>query len=66
MKSYKLKKESYNRYESLLCDRCKKYIALQTMKLRSKDLLRPKRTAKKSLSWLCDSCKAKLMGAYKK
>jgi len=58
--------EKNSSYESLLCADCKKNIALEMSKLTKKDLLRPRRIAKKSASWICDKCRSKIAEQLKR
>jgi len=47
-------------FEGLLCDDCKKNIVLQTSKLKLVDKFHPKRVARKSVHWICNSCREKI------
>jgi len=49
-----------------LCEDCKINIAKQTAKLGLLDQLRPQRVAKKSLTWICKTCRKKIEKAMKK
>jgi len=53
-------------YEGLLCDACKENIALETSRLSWRDKLNPRRVAKKSVQWVCSSCRRKIAKRLKK
>jgi len=61
-----LSKEDSASFEANLCFKCKEKIEEFYLTLKKRDYFRPKKTAKKFASLLCNGCRSKMVSAVKK